>query len=464
MDTPATLVDQIQTLAAKLLATSPAGHQLYLIGGFRYRLLNASCRASTDIDYHWDGDLDSKQAEIIDVLRKKLLPEVKRLFAYDGEVRPGTGPDSESPAVRVVEMAFYRLAEPGSRVEIPIEITRIARLDPPVVRTVAGIVFLTVSDEDMIESKIIALIGRHFTRPRDILDVFLFQDSLRSDASRRLSQKLHQGGTSSSDALERLDRLQANRLVHVRAIDRLLDDQVDSAVAASLRAAGGGAMIWDTVLRLLQGIFAVPRNRTHEIHRLARLPGRPTRPPPETAVHRDRTGQRGRHFSGRAERRTVTPAQTRRDRPVRPRAVRAARQGAKGAVPPEILVPAIDSHAYITGHYALLVHGLVTQVPTVITCFTDRRSPRARQRRTPVGRLLFICVRSKVYCPMPHRAIAPAAQALCDYVYLCRRGGVAPEALVTLRNLSRRETPDLADILARYPITVERHVERLLAV
>jgi Nucleotidyl transferase AbiEii toxin, Type IV TA system len=258
MNTPAILVDQIQTLAAKLLATSPAGHQLYLIGGFRYRLLNASCRASTDIDYHWDGDLDSKQAEIVDVLRKKLLPEVKRLLAYDGEVRPGTGPDSESPAVRVVEMAFYRLAEPGSRIEIPIEITRIARLDPPVVRTVAGVVFPTISDEDMIESKILALLGRHFTRPRDVLDVFLFQDSLRPDASGRLSQKLHQGDTSSSDALERLDRLRANRLVHVRAIDRLLDDQVDAAVAASLRAAGGGAMIWDTVLRLLQSLFAAP--------------------------------------------------------------------------------------------------------------------------------------------------------------------------------------------------------------
>ena len=38
--------------------------------------------------------------------------------------------------------------------------------------------------------------------------------------------------------------------------------------------------------------------------------------------------------------------------------------GLPGAVTAEILVPAIDSHAYVTGHYALHVHNLVTQVPT----------------------------------------------------------------------------------------------------
>lgn len=37
-----TIAERIQTLVAKILATSPAGHQLCLIGGFRYRLrLNA---------------------------------------------------------------------------------------------------------------------------------------------------------------------------------------------------------------------------------------------------------------------------------------------------------------------------------------------------------------------------------------------------------------------------------------
>ena len=152
------IVERVQRLAATILATHPVGHQLCLIGGFRYRLLNASARASSDIDYHWEGDLQRKQVEIVDVLRSKLLPEVKRQFGYDGDVRPGAGPE-ESPAVRIVATAFYRVAEPGSRIEIPIEITSVVRLDAPVVRTIAGTVFLTVSDADMIESKILALLN-----------------------------------------------------------------------------------------------------------------------------------------------------------------------------------------------------------------------------------------------------------------------------------------------------------------
>lgn len=136
--------------------------------------------------------------------------------------------------------------------------------------------------------------------------------------------------------------------------------------------------------------------------------------------------------------------------------------GLPGAVSAEILVPAIDSHAYITGHYALHAHSLVTQVPTAVTCFTDRRSPRARERDTPVGRLVFVCVRSGVYAPVPEGLVAPPAQALCDYVYLSRRQGVRPEALVTFRDLRRIRAPGCTDHLARYPITVQEHVKRLL--
>ncbi|MGA2031476.1 MAG: hypothetical protein ABSG68_04405 [Thermoguttaceae bacterium] len=137
--------------------------------------------------------------------------------------------------------------------------------------------------------------------------------------------------------------------------------------------------------------------------------------------------------------------------------------GLPGAVSPQVLVPTIDSHAYITGHYALFGHHLVTQVPVAITCFTDRRSPRARERITPLGRLVFVCVRSSVYFPVPEGAIAPPAQALCDYVYLSRRQATAPEALVTFRNLGRIRGDDFPGILARYPASVQEHVERLFA-
>jgi hypothetical protein len=135
--------------------------------------------------------------------------------------------------------------------------------------------------------------------------------------------------------------------------------------------------------------------------------------------------------------------------------------GIPGAVSPQDLVPAIDSHAYITGHYALYQYGLVTQMPTAITCFTDRRSPKGQKRATSVGHLTFICVRSRVYSPPSEGAIASLTQAFCDYVYLSRRHGTTPEALVTFRNLPSTQVADSAGILARYPISVQKHVERL---
>jgi hypothetical protein len=154
--------------------------------------------------------------------------------------------------VRIVEVAFYRVTEPGSRVEIPIEITRVARLDAPIIRTIAGTVFLTVSDADMIESKILAFLNRRFCQLRDVLDIFLFQDALRPDSPARLSQKLRKLALPLADAIDRLDRLETNRAVHVREIERLLGEQVAPAVTANLRAAGGATMIWDSVMTLLR--------------------------------------------------------------------------------------------------------------------------------------------------------------------------------------------------------------------
>jgi hypothetical protein len=136
--------------------------------------------------------------------------------------------------------------------------------------------------------------------------------------------------------------------------------------------------------------------------------------------------------------------------------------GLPGAVSPQALVAAIDSHAYITGHYALYAYSLVTQMPVAITCFTDRRSPRARDRISPVGRLIFASVRSGVYFPESAGAMASPAQAFCDYVYVSRRQGTAPETLVTFRHSARVRDADFPRIVARYPISVQEHVERLL--
>jgi len=258
----ANIAERIQALAAEVLATHPVGHRLCLIGGYRYRLLDSSCRASVDIGYLWEGDLDAKQAEVVEVLRRRLLPEVKRQFDYDGDVQSAEGPAAESPAVRVVQLAFCRLTERGSRIEIPVEITRIARLDPPVVRTIAGTVFLTVSDADMIESKIVALVSRRFAQARDAVDIFLFQDCLLPGAAGRLAQKFRELSISPADLSERIARLQAAASLHVREIERILDEQVEPTAAANLQVAGGGAMIWDRVMQLLSGTLTMQESES----------------------------------------------------------------------------------------------------------------------------------------------------------------------------------------------------------
>lgn len=136
--------------------------------------------------------------------------------------------------------------------------------------------------------------------------------------------------------------------------------------------------------------------------------------------------------------------------------------GLPGAATPAILLSAMDSHAYMTGSYALRTHNLITQAPARITCFTDRYSPRARERDTPLGRFMFVCVRSRVYAPPSDSNMATPAQALCDFVYLMHREGVAPESLVTFRNLATLATPGLKSVLARYPATVQQHVRTLI--
>lgn len=253
------IVENIQTLIVRLIATHPAGLHLCLIGGFRYRLLSRSCRTSVDIDYHWDGDLEKKQEEILELLAKRLLPEVRKRDGLDGHVHKATGPDADSPFVKTVEVALYRTGEDPVRIEVPVEITSIPCADPPVVRTVAGTVYLTASDMDMAEGKVLALFCRTLVQERDIVDLFLFQDQFAGSAEQRLVVKFAKLGILPEAVSERFQALVRNRASHVRAIDAIIVDQIDPAEAANLAAAGGGAMIFDAVIALLKDRLQLDR-------------------------------------------------------------------------------------------------------------------------------------------------------------------------------------------------------------
>jgi hypothetical protein len=126
------------------------------------------------------------------------------------------------------------------------------------------------------------------------------------------------------------------------------------------------------------------------------------------------------------------------------------------------LLKSIDSRAYITSISALFYHGLITQVPKKIICFTNRRHNRSRIRQTPVGHYVFICVSRAIYNFPAEEPIALPEQALLDYVYLMRRKNVQPERLVTFRSFHTLSKSKIFDISKHYPHTVTKHVNAIL--
>ena len=248
---PTSTVEGVQRTIVRLLATHPAGQGLRLIGGFRLRYLDGSSRRSDDVDYAWDGDLEEKQTELVSLLQRRLLPEIKRRLDYDGTASPATGPDADSPFVKTITVAVYRTGTPGSRLEIPLDVTRMPCLDPPAIRTVDGVVFLTASNADIVESKLVSIVARPFVAGRDLVDLFLFQSWLQAETPPRMTQKLESLSLDSGVIARRLEKMARDRVVHIRSIEDILETQVEDAVVASMREAGGAPMVFETVMRLL---------------------------------------------------------------------------------------------------------------------------------------------------------------------------------------------------------------------
>ena len=245
------VTEAIQRMAVRLLATTGAGFELALIGGFRYRLLDQGPRVSRDIDYHWAGDLATKRDELIDTFKRRLLPDVRRRLGYIGSASPHSGPEGESPAVSAVMLAFWRDGEASSRIELPIKITRVRCADDLVVKAVDGVVYPTASDQDMIENKIIAIFARSFLQHRDLVDLFMFASHLAPSSPERIERKMEEIGLDRTRAEKRLADLSAGRVRHIGVIDDIIDTQVEAEVGANLTRGGGGAMVFDRVIEIL---------------------------------------------------------------------------------------------------------------------------------------------------------------------------------------------------------------------
>jgi predicted transcriptional regulator of viral defense system len=136
--------------------------------------------------------------------------------------------------------------------------------------------------------------------------------------------------------------------------------------------------------------------------------------------------------------------------------------GLSGRIVPEHLLKVMDPGAYITGSYALYEHRLITQVPVILTCFTNRRHGRLRQTRTPAGAFIFIMVKKGIYAYPQTGILAPPEQALCDFFYHTRKAGVRPESQVTFIGLDKINISKITGILMNYPQSVKKGVIRCL--
>lgn len=205
--------------------------------------------------------MEKKQGEIASLLRKKLLPLLRERLGYDGSVAIATGPEADAPFVRTVAVAVWQSGGAPGRITMPIDVTRIVCLDKPIVRTVDGVIYLSASDADMAESKVVALFARQSVAERDMVDVFLFQDRFLADSAGRARRKLGAVRLTEEAVAAALKKFAADRALHVRNINAIIAGQLDPQAAANIRKAGGAAMVFDQVMSILEDRLGLPAGR-----------------------------------------------------------------------------------------------------------------------------------------------------------------------------------------------------------
>ncbi len=255
-------LDEIQRIIMETVSTQIVGTHVALFGGFRYRLLNRHFRRSQDLDLAADGDLDKVRDGVIEVLDGKVIPLLKRKgIVVDGHARISDRPGLLlGDLLRVIDFAAW---DDTQRYAVPIDISGIPHLDEVEVRVHGGVMIPTLSDADMIEGKIVALLCRRDAEGRDYLDVFAFRHHLHPEARRRLSRRLADAGHPDAKAIGALlDRHRRLRLFHLRLIADVIDGFVDEPAATMLRERVGPARIFDEVIGLVEDLLLDGEDRS----------------------------------------------------------------------------------------------------------------------------------------------------------------------------------------------------------
>jgi predicted nucleotidyltransferase component of viral defense system len=237
-------LERLQKKIAKTIA-SGSGRQLLLIGGFRYRLIDNSIRQSMDIDYHCLENIDEVKKSLISLFNRRLFPEIKREFGLDGSI---IGKTDLEKTEYTIELSFYNQT---SRFEIPVDLINITCMDNPEIRIINGLIYLTVSDADMVESKILSLISR--LQDRDLLDLYLFKDRLLPNSANRLQKKLNVLNLSVSELTKLIKILQKNYTLHVKNLNKIIEERVNKNMQEMLQSVGTNSIL-DSIIELLKTI------------------------------------------------------------------------------------------------------------------------------------------------------------------------------------------------------------------
>jgi hypothetical protein len=109
----------------------------------------------------------------------------------------------------------------------------------------------------MIEGKILAVLNRVYVQHRDFVDIFLYGDRLRPDSAVRVKPKIQVLALNPDSIRKRLEDFDKHAQYHSKAIQKVIDTQVDSPAADQLNSGGGGATVLAESLKLIRGVCPV---------------------------------------------------------------------------------------------------------------------------------------------------------------------------------------------------------------
>jgi hypothetical protein len=100
----------------------------------------------------------------------------------------------------------------------------------------------------------LALFSRPFLQHRDFDDIWLYGDRLQPDSPERVKCKITALGIGLEAVRKSLKDFEEEPDYHAKAIQEIIDTQVDPTVAAQINAGGGGRTVLAESLKFIKRV------------------------------------------------------------------------------------------------------------------------------------------------------------------------------------------------------------------